>query len=388
MVKRAPKEVALTPPADLFNTIQCFPSSSEDAHAVHLCLPRTLSRSLNFTTTASNDRLTPTDDNSGSTPQSRDIRTQMLVVKTCANPQELREEAYTMDQIHQGSDNSNASASSYITQSQFTTTAPSSWMCMRPIFGPSLKQFSITGAVDGGVPNYLIAQIFLGLLDALEVLHAAGYAHNNLTLSNVMLNMYPKGSQYRYRNYPDVLLVGWSHAKPISCSGIEEDARGMLRIMVDLIRTCSDVSRFLRPKAAFKTMISYDAMVSLLHDMEEVLIDDGMFGLENVRQQFGVRFEEIRNMGPSRLSYSLLKLLHSDLVSDAELESALREPLKSKTKRSREEMQEPTQDERAAKKRKGCAGRKTKLTKLRFTTRKRELQRIIEMDGAGEKIFM
>lgn len=65
---------------------------------------------------------------------------QLLVVKMAVEPEKIRREGEVIDFLHRGREYSTLHVGSYIQQSQFTSDPSSSWLYLRPIFGPTLAQ--------------------------------------------------------------------------------------------------------------------------------------------------------------------------------------------------------------------------------------------------------
>jgi hypothetical protein len=266
---------------------------------------------------------------------------QCVVVKTSTSPTALRREADVTEHLHRGREYASLHIGSYILRSQITRSPSTSWLCMRPVFGPTLAAFGTTCANQNiGLPSWMVAHIFIGLLDAVAFVHADGYTHGNVEAKNVVLNAYPTYFHYRYRGYPDVQLIDFHNAAPITeTDGVaEKDVKALLRVIQEMICTWSDVAPFLEEEGAAKIIETSDPIVLLLQTICGVLAHNEALTLDDLRREFGSQLEAIRHEGPQNMPWSMVKMLHADLATDEGMEDAVREPTVLKFATMREEL--------------------------------------------------
>lgn len=416
----SPDDTAPKPPGHLFRLVKRLSCTTNPNSAVYLCLPRSLEPRTDY---ESDDEFQPRvakehgafkklrdarmhqqtwlleyprvadavvhmiDYNgvSGLGQKGRALLPRLVVVKTAVEPEAIRNEDQVIEFLHRGREYSMLHVGSRVVRSQMTGEPGSSWLCLRPVFGPTLARFGeeSRAAGRGGIPGWLVAHIFLGLIHAVEFLHRDGVVHNGMDVSNVMLNLYPSYMHHRYRGYPDVQIIDFSHSTSLAGADPENDARGLLRVVQQVITNWSDVAPFLSAKAAGEGCD--DALVLLSRDLHAVLGDDGTFGLEDVKQQFIIRAEDMRNTGPKTIPRDVVKMLHSDLATEEELGFAMRNPTVIKFGTKREELRRIVEGVPVEMGSGGHAGRKGgRILVMRFTARKAGFLRIVGEDEVEE----
>ncbi|KAF1843237.1 uncharacterized protein K460DRAFT_368144 [Cucurbitaria berberidis CBS 394.84] len=404
-----------TPPAHLFRTVKRLSAFANKSNAVFLCLPRELPPPFIPETSRSYGLPSPVakvhaafkkqpearmrqqvwlleyprasdaifhsmnfNGVSGLTQEYVKVLPQLVVVKMGVAPAKIRKEGEIIEILHRGREYSTLHIGSSIVKSQITSEASSSWLCLRPNFAPTLAQFgeASVAAGRGGIPSWFVAHTFLGLVDAVDFLHKDGIMHNRLYASNVMLNLYPSYIHHRYRGYPDIQLIDFSCATTMAESGSEKDTKGLLWVVEQVVTKWSDSAPFLAVKAARED--TDDPTVLVLRDIQEVLGDDAPFGLKDIKQNFVVRVEKLRNTGPETIPRYMMKLLHADLATEEELESAFRKLTVLKFETRREEFRRIVKDVPLMMGTWGHAGMKGKrIMVMRFTTRKADFLRTI-----------
>ena len=244
---------------------------------------------------------------------------QLVVVKTRKDTDVLRSEA-TQFEEHRKRDKASLFIGSYILRAEYADSSPTSYTCLRPIFGPTLAQFGEANIKNdhGGIPSWFVAHIILGLIDAVWFLHEEGLVHGKIEASNIMLNLYPTVHHHRYRGYPDILLIDFSATGPSNEDAIKKDESDMLKVIEQTITRWSDVAPFL------DTDEVGDPLIALLAAVEMTLSGhfDGYHSISDLRDGA----EDLRHEGPHLIPKALLKLLHADLATAAELDRAVQEP--------------------------------------------------------------
>ena len=163
---------------------------------------------------------------------------QLVVVKLNKQTNQLRSEVDAIEAIYK-EDGSNASLfiGSFVLSAQHTMEPKTSFMCLRPVFGPNLEQFGGASITDpnGGIPAWFVGHIILRLIETVNYLHDCEVMHGNIAPSNIMLNLYPTYMHLRYRGYPDVLLINFSQAGSTESADECEDVIAVLRVMEEVI---------------------------------------------------------------------------------------------------------------------------------------------------------
>ena len=92
---------------------------------------------------------------------------QLVVVKLNKQTNQLRSEVDAIEAIYK-EDGSNASLfiGSFVLSAQHTMEPKTSFMCLRPVFGPTLEQFGEASITDpnGGIPAWFVGHIILRLI--------------------------------------------------------------------------------------------------------------------------------------------------------------------------------------------------------------------------------
>jgi hypothetical protein len=314
---------------------------------------------------------------------------QCVVVKTSTSPTALRREAEVIESLHRGREYASLHIGSYILRSQITRSPSTSWLCMRPVFGPTLAAFGTMYAKqNAGLPNWMVAHIFIGLLEAVAFVHADGYTHGKVEAKNVVVNAYPTYFHHRYRGYPDVQLIDFSAAAPIAESdgGAEKDVRALLRVMGEVVCEWSDVAPFLKDEGAGKIMETSDPIVLLLQTVRGILAHDKVLTLDDIQREFGGQLEAIRHEGPQNVPWPMMKVLHADVATDEEMEDAVREPTVLKFATMREELRRLRDRVPVVMGLGGHAGMRTNgILVIRFKRRKAGFLRIVGEDDVDEE---
>ncbi|KAH6872570.1 hypothetical protein BKA58DRAFT_148254 [Alternaria rosae] len=373
-VKRLPN-VSPRPPSELFRVVKTI-SAPTSSSGVYLCLPRALpppfepSNKIDpevseetiethdaFKTISGNARLQQqlpllTYKNLGDflyksmqenctsalPEQHLKVLPQLFVVKTRKDTVELRNEASQFEE-HDKRDKASLFVGSYVLRAEYSDSPFTSYICLRPIFGPILAQFGEASNKDdqGGIPSWFVSHIFMGLIDAVDFLHEEGLVHGRIEASNIMLNLYPTVMHHRYRGYPDILLIDFSATGPSDKDAVERDNRGMLEVMEQVISKWSDVAPFLDSDDVG------DPIIALLASIEMTLSRhyDGYHSISDLRDGA----EDIRHEGPQVIPRDLMMLLHADLTTAAELDRAVQEPPVAEVSASQEELGEISGDD-------------------------------------------
>jgi serine/threonine protein kinase len=254
---------------------------------------------------------------------------QLVVVKTRRKTDELRNETLHIEIQHKKGEFTTLYIGSYVLRAQFTTSPSTSFICLRPIFGPTLAQFGEASNKDGqgGIPGWFVAHICVSLVDAVGFLHDGDIVHGKIEASNIMLNLYPTYMHHRYRGFPDVQLIDFSATGPGDEDAVEEDNRGILEVMERIITKWSDMAPFVGfvDDATSSGGEGEDPLIAQLEFIEMMLaVDyDGYYNIPGLRE----RAEDMRHEGPKTMPKTLIKLLHEDLATAAELERAVQDPL-------------------------------------------------------------
>lgn len=324
----------------------------------------------------------------------------LVIVKTRSMPDTLRHESCIISALHRGRESSTLYIIADLLRCQFTADPRTSWLCMRPVFGPTLFQFGESCSSNGGtgIPGWMVAHICLCLIGAVEFLHDDGVCHGNISAANVMLNLYPRYFHHRYRGYPDLQLVDFRQARELDDAGAAEDVRGLLGVMQRVIVEWSDVAAFLgvSVRGDGEGEGDEDALVLLLDKLRGMWSGDAVVGLEDIKRHLVIRMEVMRNTGPEMIPRDLIKLLHADLASEEELEHAMRHPVVMKFGARKDSVKRILENAPVVMGSGGHAGMKTeRIVVVRYTTRKAGFLRIVgggdvegvdvvEMGGLGE----
>ncbi|EAT78985.1 hypothetical protein HBH56_072600 [Parastagonospora nodorum] len=266
---------------------------------------------------------------------------------------------------------------SMMVKSQLTKARQSRWVVMAPVFGLTLEAYGKEEMEVGGIANWMVAHIFLALLDSVAHVHASGVAHGALTSAGVVLDVYPRVVWHRFRGYPDVVLSSFAAAVPIDAAGEEKDAFAVLRVMEEVIANWSDATPFVRHAEGDADMVTDDPILLVLRDIR-LLHATPSPSLVDIRAQFEVRLIDIRASGPAQLPRPTCQRLHSDLATQAEFERALREPAVIRFEDRYEDFIKIMADEPVEMGAGGHAGMKTKqIMVMRFAAKKSEFLGVI-----------
>jgi hypothetical protein len=386
------------PPTHLFRTIKSLSSTT------YLCLPRTLPEPLSPTTyefppsiaafkSLRNTRMhqqiwllehTPAEaliwsvmHNGASELQQAhvDLLPSLVVVKM--GPQ-VRNECDILLKLHSERQDASLYVGETVMRAQFTSQADSTWMCVTPVFGPSVNEF---GEACGGVPGWFLAHVFLGLLGAAAFVQEEGVTHGHISSRNVVLNLYPTYLHHRYRGYPDVQLVDFGGAGPL---GEEDgDAKKVLEVVEEVVSMWSDCAPFLVMMQG--DVVSDEPILLVLQDVRRLLQSDAPLTIAGIRARLEPKLIDIRHTGPEHIPRNLVKLLHSDLATGVEFEHALREPTTIRFGNKHEQFVRIMAGEPVNMGSGGHAGMKTsRIMVIRFTSRKTGFLRVIGEDITAE----
>ncbi|KAL1800021.1 hypothetical protein ACET3X_000363 [Alternaria dauci] len=253
---------------------------------------------------------------------------QLVVVKMHKNSNVLRNEDSQIERQHKRGGRATLHVGSYVLRAQFTTSPLTSFVCLRPVFGPTLAQFGeASNKNQGSIPGWFVAHICAALIDAVDFLHDEGTVHAKIEASNVMLNLYPTYMHHRYRGYPDVQLIDFALASQSDEDAEERDNRAVLELMEHVITEWSDVAPFMPSVSNFPALSGEgdDPILVLLAFIRMMLAGnhDGCTGLSGLY----ARAVDIRHEGPRSMPWNVMRLLHADLVIAEELDRAVRDPL-------------------------------------------------------------
>ncbi|KAG9192576.1 hypothetical protein G6011_11310 [Alternaria panax] len=356
------------PPDQLFRVVKPL-STLTSSSGVFLCLPRALPPSfepLNEVDFALQDRIADIRDAFQTVPGNTRLRqqlpllsyksskdvlcnnmqhngaswledkhlkmlSQLVVVKTHKDTDGLRNEVLQVEGQHRKGEHATLHVGSYVLRAQYTDSPSTSFVCLRPVFGPTLAQFGEASNKDQGhIPSWFVEHIFVGLVDAVGFLHDEGIVHGKIEASNVMLNLYPTYMHHRYRGYPDVQLMNFSLARECDegdDEAKERDNRSVLEPMEQVITRWSDVAPFMQfqSDATWLRGEGDDPLLIQLASIQRMLAEeyDGYTDLSELRE----RAVDVRHEGPETMPRNLMKLLHADLVTPDELDRAVRAPL-------------------------------------------------------------
>jgi hypothetical protein len=411
--------VAPKPPGQLFRVVKCLSTSASSA-GVYLCLPRDLpplfepSNEIDedlygrdadirnaFQTLPGSPRLHQQlpllsykklndvlyeniQHNGTSSLRNRHLKRlpQLVVVKMRKETDKLRNEVLQVEEQHKRGGKTSLHVGSHVMRAQFTASPSTSYICLRPVFGPTLAQFGEASTKDSRsvIPGWFVSHICVGMIDAMGFLHDEGIMHGKIEHSNIMLSLYPTFFHYRYRGYPDVQLIDFSLTGHGDDDAEERDNRAALTVMEQVITEWSDVAPFMQfPSDVTGLRGEGDdpLFIKLRYIRMQLREDyDGTYNLPEIRE----RAVDIRHGGPEVMPWNLMKLLHSDLVTADELDRAVRDPLVFKVQAKKEAMAKILEDVPVTMGVNGHAGMKTQsIMVMRFVRRKLEF-----LDAIGE----
>ncbi|RYN36059.1 hypothetical protein AA0119_g5000 [Alternaria tenuissima] len=322
---------------------------------------------------------------------------QLVVVKMSRDTDLLREEVLQTEAQHKKGGLATLHVGSHVLRAQFTASTATSFVCLRPVFGPTLAQFGeASNKNQGRIPGWFVGHICVALVDAVDFLHDEGIVHAKIEASNIMFNLYPTYMHHRYRGYPDVQLIdfslaGQSHKNAEDAK--EQDHHAVLELMEHVITEWSDVAPFM-PFINNVTGLSGEGDDPVLTQLALIrTMLSGVYDENTNLAGLHARAVDIRHEGPENMPWNLMKLLHADLVTADELDRAVRAPLALRLTARREAMAKVIGDIPVTMGGRGHAGMKTsRIIVLRFVRRKMEFvdaigQSVAESVDEGARFF-
>ncbi|CAN9131100.1 unnamed protein product [Alternaria alternata] len=322
---------------------------------------------------------------------------QLVVVKMSRDTDLLRKEVLQIEAQHKKGGRATLHVGSHVLRAQFTASTATSFVRLRPVFGPTLAQFGeASNKNQGRIPGWFVGHICVALVDAVDFLHDEGIVHAKIEASNIMFNLYPTYMHHRYRGYPDVQLIdfslaGQSHKNAEDAK--EQDHHAVLELMEHVITEWSDVAPFM-PFINNVTALSGEGDDPLLTQLALIrTMLSGVYDENTNLAELQARAVDIRHEGPETMPWNLMKLLHADLVTADELDRAVRAPLALRLTARREAMAKVIGDIPVTMGGRGHAGMKTsRIIVLRFVRRKMEFvdaigQSVAESVDEGARFF-
>jgi hypothetical protein len=136
-------------------------------------------------------------------------------------------------------------------------------------------------------------------------------------------------------------------------------------------------------------VVTDEPLLLMMQSVRELLAAEKGVGLGEVRMRFGATLERLRHEGPQHIPRTLFKVLHSDLATEEEFKSALREPTVLKFETRLEEAAKILAGESVVVGPGGCVGMKTKrIMVAKFTTKKEDYAKIVGMGVRDEDMEM
>jgi hypothetical protein len=342
-----------TPPPHLFRTIKRLQDG------VFLCLPRNVTGA-----TDSSLALARAIEEAGESKLEKegvDVLPHLRIVRMSAAPAALKRELDVLEALE----------SDVLAKAQVTGVPESSWLCMYPVFGPTLETFGAKYKDKGGIPSWFLAHILLSLVEQVSHMHAAGFALRTLTADTVMLDPYPRDTEaYRYRSYPAVHFTNLGSATDLNDAGEEQDVNAVLELMQRCVVEWSNIA----------PATDDDPMILILHDIRSVLAFSPLPPLDDLV----ARLTDVRHDGPtSYIPPTLRSLLHADLVTKEELADAT---VVLKFVAKHEEFVRIVADEETLMGGAGFTGMRTKrIMVVRFAKRKEDFAGFVgRMTGTNE----
>ncbi|KAH7549090.1 hypothetical protein BM1_10475 [Bipolaris maydis] len=259
---------------------------------------------------------------------------QLAVVKMSTEKEKVRREVKVIEEIHSmAGEVATLHIGSYVLGSQHTEAPETSYMVLRPIFGPTLEQFSekSSSGRSGGIPEWLMAHICVGLIEAVEFLHEHGLVHGRIEASNVMLSLYPVYMHHRYRGYPDVQLIDFSDCASAAAIVTALDVRGVLTVMEETMVKQNNAAPSGRSKRDVRgrtreKQVEQNILLAKIRDMTAADYEGDM-NMQGLRKSLVGIAEDMRHIGPETMPRDIMRLIHADLTTDGELKCAVRNPL-------------------------------------------------------------
>jgi hypothetical protein len=258
-----------------------------------------------------------------------------------------------------------------VLSSQFSGFACTSWICTRPVDGPTLSEFG--GKIDG-IPGWMVAHILLGVVS--QVVDG-----EEVKCDDVVLDVRPqREGVYVYRDYP-ILRVD------VGGAGNEEvTARLVLELMRDVIVEWSDVAGYIvSARLVGQEVLMTDEPVLLVLRDVMALLETDIVGMENVVDEFEARLVDIRHEGPMEMPAKMVQKLHVDLMTEEEVKWAFREPSVFKFTSQFEKFRAIVTNEKVDMGKGEYAGMKTKrILVARFRKKKDAFLRIVGKGGYAD----
>ena len=312
----------------------------------------------------------------------------LVVVKMSRDTDLLRKEVLHIEAQHKKGGRATLHVGSHVLRAQFTASTATSFVCLRPVFGPTLAQVGEASNKDQGrMPGWFVGHICVALVDAVDFLHDEGIVHAKIEASNIMFNLYPTYMHHRYRGYPDVQLIDFSLAGHSDEGAEERDHRAVLELMEHVITEWSDVAPFVPFINSF-TGLSGEGDDPLLTQLALIrtMLSGAYDGYTNLAE-LQARAVDIRHEGPETMPWNLMKLLHADLVTADNLDGGVRDPLVLRLTAKKDAMAKVLEDIPVTMGGRGNAGMKTsRIIVLRFVRRKMEFIDAIGQSVAEESI--
>jgi hypothetical protein len=308
---------------------------------------------------------------------------QVVVVKTEIDSDAMRNELQVLEDS-----NRKEESRLYVPvllKAQITRGPESNWLVTAPVFGRILRAFGEAMKDSGGVPNWLLAHVFIALMDNVGYMHSAGYSCGTISVENLVLNPYRRVLWHRYRGYPDLVISSISIAQPLSPSGEKQDAAAILAVMEEMITSYSDVAPFLALGAdTDANMVTDDPILRVLEGVK-ALQSQAQVTFQDILARFRDSLVDIRHTGPDTFPRPVARMLHDDIATNEEFGNALREPSVVKFDRRHEEFVRIVADERVEMREGACAGMKTgRILVVRFEERREGWLRIVGLENGDE----
>jgi hypothetical protein len=298
---------------------------------------------------------------------------QVVVVKTEIDSAAMRNELQVLE-------DSNCKEESCL--AQITGRPESNWLVTAPVFGRTLRAFGEAMKDGGGVPNWLLAHVFIALMDNVGHMHSAGYSCGSICAENIVLNTYPRVLWHRYRGYLDLIISDLSDAQPLEPAGESQDAAAILGVMEEMITSYSDVASFLARGA--DSHVADDPISRVLGDVK-ALLSSAHVTFQDILARFKDSLVDIRHTGPDTFPRPIARMLHDDIATNQDFGYALREPTVVKFDRRHEEFVRIVADERVEMRHGACAGMKTgRILVVRFGERREGWLGIVGLENEDE----
>ncbi|EUC29322.1 hypothetical protein COCCADRAFT_106832 [Bipolaris zeicola 26-R-13] len=375
-----PTPTVARPPGAVFRVVKTL-SKSSSSTGVYLCLPRTLPSSSEptmdidedlsnrcapilaaFGKMTGNERLQQQlslleyerlghvlyqniQENRTSLLRSGQIEMlpQLVVVKMSTEKEKVRREVEVVEEIHRmAGEVTTLHIGSYVLGSQHTEAPETSYMVLRPIFGPTLEEFSERSSCcrSGHIPDWLMAHVCIALIEAVNFLHEHGLVHGRIEASNVMLSLYPVYMHHRYRGYPDVQLINFSDCASAAAKDTALDVRGVLVVLGEIMIKQSDAAPSRRSKRDVRGRVreKQGEQNLLLAQIKSMTTADyeGDMDIQGLQRSLVGIAQDMRHVGPETMPRDIMRLLHADLTTAGELECAVRNPLVLKLRSQKE----------------------------------------------------